>query len=141
MDLGKAELMTNGRGEIKTVSRSFDLPSVIRLMHMVKRPILQRRLSRRAVFHRDNFTCQYCGNETKSLTIDHVLPRSRGGKHIWENVAAACIPCNHRKAGMTPREASMRLRAVPRPLKPNPYYLFQHRTIDEEWRPFIPWVA
>ena len=137
---GKAEMLVNGRGDVRTVSRSFPLPSVIRLIYMVKRPMVTRRLSRRAVFYRDAFTCQYCGTETKNLTLDHIKPRSQKGPHVWENVVSACIPCNHRKAGRTPRQANMKLLRVPRAMKPNPYYLFHHRQILDEWREFIPWV-
>ena len=140
LGLGKAELMANGRGDIHSVSLTFAVPSVIRLFHMVKRPLVQRRLSRRAVFYRDKSTCQYCGVETRSLTIDHIIPRSQDGPHQWENVVSACIPCNHRKAGRTPREAMMRLLRRPTAPRPNPYYLFNHRAILEEWHQFIPWV-
>ena len=140
IDLGKAELMENGRGHIHSVAQTFTVPSIIRLIRMVKRPLMQRRLSRRAVFYRDNFTCQYCGVEIKSLTLDHVVPRSRNGSHSWENVVTACIPCNHRKAGLTCREANMRLRREPKMPQPNPYYIFHQRSILDEWRPFIPWV-
>ena len=140
LGLGKAELMENGRGYIRSVTQTFPIPSVIRLIYMVKRPLMQRRLSRRAVFYRDDFTCQYCGQQTRSLTLDHIAPRSRGGAHAWENVVSACIPCNHRKAGATPKEANMRLLREPKKPRPNPYSLFHQRTILEEWRQFIPWV-
>ena len=137
---GKAELMANGRGYIRSVKESFALPSVIRLQHMVKRPLVQRRLSRRAVFHRDKFTCQYCSEQSRSLTLDHIIPRSRGGPHTWTNVVGACIPCNHRKAGQTPKEARMKLIRKPAAPRPDPFYMFQNRTIMDEWRPFMPWV-
>jgi 5-methylcytosine-specific restriction endonuclease McrA len=137
---GKAELLENGRGDIHTISRIYQVPSVIRLMYMVKRPPMHRRLSRRAVFHRDGFTCQYCGKVTKELTLDHIIPRSRGGPHVWENVVSACIPCNHRKAGLFPDEAGMKLLREPKTPRPSPYHLFHYRTILEEWRPFIPWA-
>ena len=138
--LGKAELMENGRGDIHSISQTFPVPSIIRLIRMVKRPLMQRRLSRRAVFFRDDFTCQYCGTQTRVLTLDHIVPRSRGGAHVWENVVGACIPCNHRKAGATPAEARMRLLRVPIPPRPDPYSLFHHRMILEEWHQFIPWL-
>lgn len=138
---GKAELLVNGRGLVRTISMALPVPSVIRLVHLVKPPIMRRRLSRRAVFYRDGFRCQYCGKEGKSLTLDHILPRSRGGAHHWENVVCACIPCNHKKAGRTPGEANMRLLRDPQAPKPNPYYMFHHRTILEEWRQFMPWVS
>ena len=137
---GKAELLLNGRGNICSVSRKFPIPSVIRLFLMVKQPLVRRRLSRQAVFHRDGFTCQYCGNGSRVLTLDHIKPRSRGGVHAWENVVSACIPCNHRKAGRTPAEARMALLGAPRAPRPNPYLLFHLRHIEDDWREFIPWV-
>ncbi len=140
LDREKAELMENGRGYVHSVSRPFPVPSVIRLYHMVKRPLVRRRLSRRAVFIRDRYTCQYCGLQSRSLTLDHILPRSKGGRHQWDNVVSACKRCNHRKAGQTPQEASMRLMKQPATPRPNPFYLFENRTVLEEWRPFIPWV-
>jgi 5-methylcytosine-specific restriction endonuclease McrA len=139
--LGKAELMADGRGQVRSVSLTFPIPSVIRLIYMVKRPLMHRRLSRRSVFYRDGFACQYCGEETGPLTLDHILPRSRGGPHQWENVVSACIPCNHRKAGSTPKEADMRLLRKPRAPRPDPYAMFHQRTILDEWRQFIPWVG
>ena len=141
LGLGKAELMANGRGEIHTVSRSFLVPSVIRLFHMVSRPLMHRRLSRRSIFHRDGYKCQYCGLETRTLTLDHIIPRSRGGAHSWQNVVSACIPCNHRKAGLLPSAAKMKLARQPGVPRPDPYALFHHRTILDEWRQFIPWVG
>ena len=140
MGVGKAEMLTNGRGDIHTVSDSFGIPSVIRLMYMVKRPVTQRKLSRRAVFYRDNFTCQYCGKEERGLTIDHIVPRSQRGPHTWANVVSACVPCNHRKAGRTPKQANLRLLREPLIPRPDPYSLFHHRTIIAEWREWMPWA-
>ena len=137
---GKAETLIDGDEHISTVSRLVPIPSVIRLIYMVKRPLVRRRLSRRAVFYRDGFRCQYCGKESKDLTLDHIIPRSREGPHEWENVVSACIPCNHRKAGFTPREANMRLLTKPTAPRPNPYYIFHHRHIQDEWRQFMPWM-
>ncbi len=138
---GKAELLENGRGDLRAVSSTMPMPSVIRLMHMVKRPTTQLRFSRREIFSRDKYKCQYCGKETKNLTLDHVIPRHRGGPHVWENVTSACIPCNHRKAGRTPAEANMKLLSEPKAPRPYPYYAFQYRAILDEWRKFIPWVS
>ena len=137
---GKAELLENGRGEIHTPTTALTIPSVIRLGYMVKRPLAQRRLSRREVFQRDSYTCQYCGRQGRDLTLDHVVPRRQGGPHIWENVVAACIPCNRRKAGRTPAEAGMRLLREPRAPRPNPYAILQHRTVLDEWRAYVPWI-
>ena len=138
---GKAELLENGRGKIRTPSRSVPIPSVIRLMYLIRRPLLQRRLSRKEVFLRDNYTCLYCGRETKQLTLDHVNPRSRGGAHSWENVVSACMSCNHRKAGHTPQEAGMVLQREIRPPRVNPYSLFLHKPIEDGWRKFLPWLG
>ena len=138
---GKAELLLDGRGELRTPRTTIPIPSVIRLAYMVKRPFMKRRMARREVFIRDHFMCMYCGKQTKDLTIDHVIPRQRNGPHTWENVVSACIPCNHRKAAQSPAEAGMRLIREPRAPRANPYGLFQHRAVLEEWKPFLPWAA
>ena len=141
LDVGKAELLTNGRGVLHTPLQAVPVPSVIRLMRLVHRPVLRRRLSRREVFLRDGFACQYCGRESRELTVDHVVPRFRGGAHSWENMVSACIPCNHRKAGRIPREAGMHLRQEPRAPRPNPYHRFTLGSLPEEWLQFIPWAT
>ena len=140
LGVGKAELLIDGIGIVRTISQSMAIPSVIRLVYMVKRPLMHRRLSRQAVFHRDGFACQYCGASAKSLTLDHIMPRSRGGRHVWENVVSACTSCNHRKAGSTPQEARMKLLNEPTAPKPNPYHIFHYNKIQDEWRQFIPWA-
>lgn len=89
------------------------VPTVIRLRRYVRVPFHRRiPLNRRAVFARDRHRCQYCGGSAENL--DHVVPRSRGGDHTWENVVAACRTCNTRKGDRTPTEAAMMLRAQPR---------------------------
>ncbi|MBI4307651.1 MAG: HNH endonuclease [Chloroflexi bacterium] len=139
LDRGKAETLENGNGYIRTVQLFIPLPSVIRLVYMVRRPLPRRKLTRREVFLRDRFMCQYCGREGRELTLDHIVPRHRGGEHVWENVVAACMPCNHRKAGRTPPEAGMRLLSQPRIPPMSPYHLFsQYLSIREEWRKFVP---
>ncbi len=140
LHLGKAELVIRGTDTIRSMRTNFPSPSVIRLLYMIKLPNIKRRLSRQAIFHRDGFACQYCGNNNKSLTLDHVKPRSRGGQHTWNNVVSACITCNHKKAGQTLKEARMSLLHKPVMPRPNPYYQLLHRNILEEWRPFIPWT-
>jgi len=138
---GKAELLQNHRGQIHTVSRVFDIPSIIRLAFLIKRPFAPRKLSKREVFLRDRFTCQYCEKKTQDLTLDHVVPRRQGGKHSWENVVAACTTCNLRTAGRTPEEANMRLIRLPRAPQPDPYRILKNLSILEEWRPYIPWTT
>ena len=138
---GKAELLENHRGEIHTVASAVEAPSIIRLVYLVKRLFLPRKLSKKEVFLRDRFTCQYCENKTQDLTVDHVIPRRQGGAHAWDNVVAACTRCNLRKAGRTPAEARMVLGKAPRAPDPNPYLILQNRVILEEWRPYIPWTV
>jgi 5-methylcytosine-specific restriction endonuclease McrA len=134
----KASLVLNGRGEIKTVSRSYPLPSVIRLEKMIIRPRVRIKLTRREVFRRDNYTCQYCGRHSIDLTIDHVIPRHLGGKHIWTNVVAACSHCNHHKGGRTLEEAKMHLLRIPKEPPVSASYLFgRHLADNAEWEPFI----
>lgn len=136
---GKAELLENHRGQLRTVTSLVDVPSIVRLVYMVKKPFLPRKLSKKEVFLRDRFTCQYCGKKTQDLTLDHVVPRSQQGNHTWENVVTACNRCNLRKAGRTPVEANMLLKTVPRAPDPNPYLILQNRTLLDEWLPYVPW--
>jgi len=136
---GKAELLENHRGQLRTVSSLVDVPSIIRLVYLVKKPFLPRKLSKKEVFLRDKFTCQYCGKKAPDLTLDHVVPRRQQGSHTWENVVAACSRCNMRKAGRTPTEANMLLNTVPRAPDPNPYLILQNRTLLAEWLPYVPW--
>ena len=135
---GKAALIANGRGTIQTISHSYPLPSVIRLAHQVHRPRQRVKLTRHEVFRRDNYTCQYCGRKVPNLTIDHVLPRHLGGKHIWTNVVTACSACNHFKGGRRLEESFVRLLSVPREPASNAWALFgQHLPENEAWEPFI----
>ncbi|MGB2799771.1 MAG: HNH endonuclease [Dehalococcoidia bacterium] len=136
---GKAELLENGAGVIHTINELIPLPSVIRLVYLVKRPRLQRKLTRHEVFRRDGYTCQYCGRHTKELTLDHVIPRYKGGKHVWENVVSACIPCNNRKAGCTPEEAGMRLIRQPSAPHVSGYFIpYEYIHGHSEWQKFVP---
>ncbi len=114
------------------------VPSVIRLIYLIRRPRLQRKLNRRELFARDNYTCQYCSQQTKDLTIDHVVPRFLGGEHIWENLVSACKPCNQRKAGRPPGATGMRLLRKPSPPPPARYYLMYQRPEGyPEWQKYI----
>jgi 5-methylcytosine-specific restriction endonuclease McrA len=121
---GKATVLENGRGFIHTVSRAYERPSVIRLIYVVRRPRPRVRLCKREILRRDGHRCQYCGRESNQLTIDHVVPRYRGGEHSWENLVAACPQCNRRKGGRTLAEARMRLLHQPFEPWPTAQYLF-----------------
>jgi 5-methylcytosine-specific restriction endonuclease McrA len=110
---GKATVLENGRGFIHTVSRKFERPSVIRLVYLVRRPRPRVRMCKREILRRDEYRCQYCGRKTSQLTIDHVMPRHRGGQHTWKNVVTACPQCNRRKGGRTLAHARMKLLRPP----------------------------
>ena len=137
---GKAEILENGSGFIHSANDVFLLPSVIRVAYMIKRPRHERKLTRLEVFNRDQYTCQYCGKEIRQLTLDHVIPRYRGGEHTWENVVSACVPCNRHKAGRTPEQAGMRLIHQHSPPRGNisfyiPYHYLQ---TQNEWQKYLP---
>jgi 5-methylcytosine-specific restriction endonuclease McrA len=135
---GKADLILNGRGVIKTVSRSYPRPSIIRLEKMVKRPRPHIRLTKREILRRDDYTCQYCGLHVAYLTIDHIVPRRLGGEHSWENLVAACPSCNHRKGGRTLEQAQMHLLHYPQEPPTSAFYLFsRHLKENQEWLPFV----
>ncbi len=135
---GKADLVLNGRGEIKTVTRIYPRPSIIRLEKMIHRPRPRVKLTKREVLRRDNYTCQYCGQHVPFLTVDHVIPRHLGGGHVWENLVAACPHCNHRKGGRTVEQAQMHLLKIPAIPPASAGYLFAHHLREnQDWLPFI----
>jgi len=136
---GKAEVVEEADGVLRTVVRAFRIPSIIRMRYFIRRPRPLARLSRREIFARDRFVCQYCHERSNELTLDHVVPRRRGGEHTWENLVSACHACNHRKAGRTPSEARMRLRRRPvRPAASLYSLLSVHLEKRPNWRPFFP---
>ncbi len=135
---GKADMVVNGRGSIRTVREALPRPSVIRLGQMVHRPRPRVKLTRREVFRRDNYTCQYCGRRDLPLTVDHVLPKHLGGEHIWTNVVAACPACNHRKGGRQLEEVHMTLLRAPQEPPASAAYLYgRHLEENREWEMYI----
>ena len=138
---GKAEIVEVGTVTVRTPSTTYACPSVIRLLYLIKRVHPVAKLTRRELFMRDNYTCQYCGKQSRELTIDHVVPRHRGGAHRWENLVSACKACNHRKGGRLPHEARMPLLSEPRQPRVSRYYwVHQHLngSYDPTWIKFIP---
>jgi 5-methylcytosine-specific restriction endonuclease McrA len=112
------------------------VPSVIRLRYYVRVPFQRSAaLSRRAVFHRDDFRCQYCGNDAES--IDHVVPRSRGGSHAWENVVAACRRCNAGKGDRLLSETSMTLPRRPVAPRELSWVVVAVSQVPEQWEPYL----
>jgi 5-methylcytosine-specific restriction endonuclease McrA len=137
---GKAEMLENGVGFIHSIRETIPLPSVIRLARFIKRPRIEKKLTRFEIFNRDRYTCQYCGQRTHQLTLDHVIPRYRGGQHTWENVVSACVACNRRKAGRNPREANMKLIRLPSPPSGSPLFIIPYHQLQkrDEWRKYLP---
>lgn len=134
--MNKSEMVRSANGhKINSVTQSFPMPSVIRLNRYVNAPYKGVALTRQNVFKRDNFECQYCGTR-RDLTLDHVLPSSRGGKHAWTNLATACKRCNAKKGDYTPEEAQMILKR--KPYKPS-YALFLHdnNSPHTEWDEYL----
>ena len=136
---GKAEMLENSVSCVCTSTASYAIPSVIKLDYIIRRPRTERKLTRVGIFQRDGYACQYCGRR-EQLTVDHVIPRFRGGKHAWDNVVACCIPCNRKKAGLTLEQSGMKLRKPP--VKPHSNYGFfiPHRYVNdmERWRKYLP---
>ncbi len=136
--VGKAEIVENGRGYIHTVSALFPRPSVIRLTYMIKRPRPRVKLSKKEIFRRDDYRCQYCGQESSHLTVDHVMPRRLGGRYAWDNLVAACHPCNRRKGGRTLTDAHMHLLRPPYEPTPTAHYLFgRHAREYHDWAQYL----
>ena len=117
-------------------------PVVIRLVSYVKVPrdTHRRKITRRAVFARDGWACQYCGSRS-NLTVDHVIPRSKGGPSSWENIVASCAPCNRKKGDRSPRHAGMRLRRKPATPSAQIFIHVASPTIPTVWRQYLPKAA
>lgn len=136
--LTKAELIAKLDGKVIHSPRQvFPHPSVIRIPRYFKVPYRRVELNRKNIIRRDNNKCQYCGTKSHSLTIDHVIPKSRGGNDSWENLVAACTKCNNRKGNQTPEEARMPLLTYPR--KPSHLMFIKQfmGILDTNWRPFL----
>jgi 5-methylcytosine-specific restriction endonuclease McrA len=135
----KAVPIERGSGRLHSERMSLERPAVIRLVTYVRVPrdVHRRKITRKAVLARDSWTCQYCGQARPGLTVDHVVPRSRGGKSVWENIVASCGPCNRRKGNRLPREAQMQLRHMPRPPGPMVFIRIAAPTIPAPWEQYL----
>lgn len=127
--------------EIHATRMAMRVPSVIRLLAYHRIPYQTRVLSRKNILLRDRHTCQFCGKilTAGELTLDHVMPRSHGGKSTWENLVACCYPCNNRKGDRTPDQASMKLMRQPRPfnLHTNRHLMRLMAHTDSRWRKYL----
>ncbi|MBM4420156.1 MAG: HNH endonuclease [Chloroflexi bacterium] len=135
----KAVVIENNGHVVTSERRTLASPSVIRLAYHIRRPRPVLKMTRKEVLQRDDHTCQYCGKRAHDLTLDHVVPRHRGGQHVWENVVAACKSCNHRKGGRTVTEARMDLSRTPFRPPSTPRFLYGSyvRAGEGSWRKFL----
>ncbi|MCS7191849.1 MAG: HNH endonuclease [Armatimonadetes bacterium] len=138
---GKAEIVKSANGLIVQAARErMAVPSVVRLMVYARRPPARVRLNRKSILIRDDHTCQYCGYSGPGLTIDHVIPKDRGGKTDWDNLVACCTRCNSKKGNRTPEEAGMILRKRPRKPAYLPYMGYaklMQALRNPEWHEFL----
>lgn len=132
----KAELVHEDGGSFHSERLTLPIPSVIRLKSFVKVPYRARvSLSRRAIFVRDSFACQYCGHAAEN--VDHVIPRSRGGRHVWENVVAACKRCNTMKENRLPHEVGLHLKTKPAAPRETVWIIVAVGRVDPKWEPYL----
>ncbi|HTE19831.1 MAG TPA: HNH endonuclease [Armatimonadota bacterium] len=139
--LGKAEVLHIDQRSIRSYLGEWPSPSVLKLRHHVRRPMPQLRLSRRSVFARDDYQCQYCGLTGRELTIDHVIPKRLGGGATWENLVACCRRCNAKKGDKALSHTGMRLRNEPKRPRYVPYISLAKYVAgqkNEVWRMYLP---
>ena len=135
---GKAEIVESHDKPLRSASGAFIWPHVIRLLQYVRVPqAVKRRISRRALFARDGWRCVYCGSTGGRLTLDHVVPRSRGGDSVWENVVTACAPCNLRKGDRSLEQVGMVLKTTPRAPQPVLFIKLAAPRIPHRWTPYL----
>jgi len=135
----RAEVLEKGEGALHSERLELHRPCVIRLVRYVRIPrgVHRRKITRKAVLARDAYTCQYCGHQAGGLTVDHVIPRSRGGTSEWENIVASCAPCNRKKGNRLPREASMHPANRPRAPGPTVFIRIAAPRIPHAWEPYL----
>ena len=135
---GRAEVVEELSQPLRSASATYPWPHVIRLVTYVHVPrVASRKISRRALFARDGWRCVYCGEGGGRLTLDHVVPRSRGGDSVWENVVTSCAPCNLRKGNRLLDEVAMVLHKTPKPPAPALFIRLAAPRIPSAWQPYL----
>jgi 5-methylcytosine-specific restriction endonuclease McrA len=137
--IGKAKAVETYGQKIRSATRSFDLPAVIVLNRYVKFRFSITRVNRKNVLWRDENRCQYCAKTflESELTLDHIIPKSRGGNNSWKNLVAACKRCNQKKGAKTPQEANMYPLKEPRPPKLSLLKNLNDSQVSELWREYL----
>ena len=130
---GKAEILKSGEKPILTDLKEFVRPLIIRLLNYVRFRPKTVKINRTRIFARDKYTCVYCGNK-KNLTIDHILPKSRGGKNTWTNMITCCQSCNRQKGDKTPEEVGFKMNY--KPIEPTIFSSIIHENLENIWKDF-----
>jgi len=138
--LGKAQTVETDSQVVRSERLALELPSVVRLGYFVRRPVPQLKLARKSILARDQHICQYCGRKDSPMTIDHVVPRNRGGKTEWDNVVCCCLKCNSRKGDRLAHEVGLAL--LRRPIRPKyvPYISlskFLSACKEQKWMDYL----
>jgi 5-methylcytosine-specific restriction endonuclease McrA len=135
----RAEVVERSEWALHSENLTLPRPVVIRLISYVRIPrdAHSRKITRRAVFARDKWTCQYCGSARGTLTVDHVIPRSKGGSSAWDNIVTCCAPCNRRKGDRLPRHAGMQPRRAPRAPNPSVFVHVAVPRVPEVWQQYL----
>jgi 5-methylcytosine-specific restriction endonuclease McrA len=135
--LDKAEMVHRSEtGMLRSISQAFPVPSIIRLQRYVHVPYRGIALSRHNIMKRDAFQCLYCGS-TKNLTLDHMIPKSRGGDSSWTNLVTACMRCNTRKGDRTPEEAGLILKQKPKKPSLAAFLVANAGVLDHNWQTYL----
>ena len=135
--LDKVDILVSYNDKVRSPSTIFDLPSVIKIKDYVRHDNLSVDLNRKNIIARDEYTCQYCGVSKTPLTIDHITPKGKGGGDSWENLVAACKPCNQKKGNRTPEQAGMKLLKEPKPLTGPGMLKRRSDNLQEDWKNYL----
>lgn len=135
--LNKAQMVEQYNNAIHSINFEIPYPSVIRISRYVRKPYQKVSLNRRNIIKRDKHTCQYCGKNHQAMTIDHIIPKSLGGRDTWENLVCACMRCNSKKGDQPLEKAGMKLIRLPR--KPSHLFYLQHLAGDahKSWHEYL----
>ena len=135
---GKAEVVHGREHRLMSPTFEMKMPSIIRMLYYIKRPMQKVALTKKNILLRDDYTCQYCNLKgERMMTVDHVHPRSKGGPSTWENLVCACMRCNNRKNNRTPEHANMQLKRKPKAPKYIPWIRVKRNTLPGEWHKFL----
>jgi len=142
--LGKVDVLESDSTMLHAPGASLISPSVVRLKYHIKRPMPRLRLSRRTIFARDNYVCQYCGQPSRELTVDHVIPKRLGGKAEWDNLVCCCRRCNSKKGDKSLQEVGFHLARTPRRPRWVPFVSltkYMNGKRNTLWREYLPNMA